>query len=551
MDFLRHTISQIKNNLAGLTLSDKWVIALLLVIIGFGMVWLVDFNANRKLMPLIDSALTTDEISVIIGYLDAWGDSYELQGQKLFVLNKNRSLILNRLTREEAMPANVEDPFDLTLRDNDLWVSDSQRKKKNTVILQRKLELVIKQWADVKNANVIVNAGGHRTLGNIRPAATASVDITTSSINVDTKKLASAAIAFVSSTVDNCTREDVSVIVNGSEVSHKSSFYTDADEYLLQQNLTEQKYINVIKDLLPKGLKPNVQVSVKLVNSNTRSHRTEILPDKEGSFLYSDSSGMELTEETKEKNEEVGLVANTSQSRGGSGISQSRAEETTDTFGKLVPGKDETWTETKGGGTERISAAVFVSDGYFRAMAISKGESDPTEVDILKTATPELNKYKDLIVRALGLSEEESSNVIVDLYWAGGEEPEVVFDDNDDNEGIQVTKIVKQFGKEIALSIMAMISLTMVLMMVKKSVGPVELTEEEAVTMMAGEKPLDAFGLEDSNFLDDDNDGLLAGMEMDNDAIRSQQMLQQVRELVTESPEDASDLISKWINEES
>ena len=551
MDFLRHIINQIRNNLAGLTFSEKWVIGLLMVIMCFGMVWLVDYNSTRKLVPLIDSLLKTDERSTITGYLEAWGDKYEMRGQRVFVLNKNRSTILHKLYREEAMPTNIEDPFDITLRDNDLWVSDAQRQKKNSVILQRALAQNIRQWSDVKTASVIVTPGGHRTLGNIRPFAKATVNITTGGSRADMNKLASAAVAYVSGGVDNCNREDISVIINGSDVANKSALYNEQGEYLRQQNLTEQKYINVIRDLLPKGLKPNVQVSVKLVNSNVRSHITKILPDKNGSILYSDTSDMELTEETNEKNQEVGLVANTSQARGGSGISQTRGEETSDTVGKLVPGTDETWTETKGGGTENISAAIFVSDGYFRAMAIGKGNDNPSEMDILNIAEPELKKYQELILSALGLSDNESSNVKVELYWAGGETSEVVFDENAADEGIQVTKMISHFGKEIAISVLAMISLTMVLMMVKKSVGPVELTEEEAVTMMAGEKPLDAFGLEDSNFMDDDNDGLLAGMEMDDEAIRSQKMLQQVRDLVNESPEDASDLISKWINEES
>ena len=93
-------------------------------------------------------------------------------------------------------------------------------------------------------------------------------------------------------------------------------------------------------------------------------------------------------------------------------------------------------------------------------------------------------------------------------------------------------------------------SLVMVLMMVRKSIGPVEVSDEEAIAMLAGNKPLDALGLEDS-LLDDDEggDALLSGMEMDEETIRSHQVLQQIREVVQESPEDATKLISKWINQ--
>ena len=78
------------------------------------------------------------------------------------------------------------------------------------------------------------------------------------------------------------------------------------------------------------------------------------------------------------------------------------------------------------------------------------------------------------------------------------------------------------------------------------------MSEEEAIAMMAGNKPLDALGLEDSLIDDGEaSDSLLSGMEMDEETIRSHQVLQQIREVVQEAPEDATKLISKWINEAS
>ena len=76
------------------------------------------------------------------------------------------------------------------------------------------------------------------------------------------------------------------------------------------------------------------------------------------------------------------------------------------------------------------------------------------------------------------------------------------------------------------------------------------MSEEEAVALMSGDKPLDALSLEESNLADGMSGGLLAGLELGEDAIRSQQMLDQVKEMVTESPEVAGNLVKKWISED-
>ena len=70
-----------------------------------------------------------------------------------------------------------------------------------------------------------------------------------------------------------------------------------------------------------------------------------------------------------------------------------------------------------------------------------------------------------------------------------------------------------------------------------------------ALGMMPMGKPADALGLEESHISEgEESDSLLSGMEMDDESIRSQQILQQIREMVKRSPESATDLVSRWIN---
>ena len=71
--------------------------------------------------------------------------------------------------------------------------------------------------------------------------------------------------------------------------------------------------------------------------------------------------------------------------------------------------------------------------------------------------------------------------------------------------------------------------------------------------MMSGKPPLDALSIEDSNLMDDEEGGggsLLAGMELDEEAVRTQQILEQIRNMVEDSPDKTAVLVSKWLDQE-
>ena len=68
--------------------------------------------------------------------------------------------------------------------------------------------------------------------------------------------------------------------------------------------------------------------------------------------------------------------------------------------------------------------------------------------------------------------------------------------------------------------------------------------------MMIGQNPVDALSFEDSNIASGEEDGLLAGLELGEDAMRTQQVLGQIRQMVDEDPDSAATLISRWMQED-
>jgi flagellar biosynthesis/type III secretory pathway M-ring protein FliF/YscJ len=106
-----------------------------------------------------------------------------------------------------------------------------------------------------------------------------------------------------------------------------------------------------------------------------------------------------------------------------------------------------------------------------------------------------------------------------------------------------VGEMLSRYSKEIAVGALALISLFMVSMMVRKST-PAPIV---AAAPTPRETPhLD--GIPEIAGIVSHGDSMLDGMELDEDTVRTQQMLDQVSTLVGENPDAAANLVKRWLN---
>jgi flagellar biosynthesis/type III secretory pathway M-ring protein FliF/YscJ len=109
----------------------------------------------------------------------------------------------------------------------------------------------------------------------------------------------------------------------------------------------------------------------------------------------------------------------------------------------------------------------------------------------------------------------------------------------------QAVMLVESHARDIGVAGLAMFSLFMVLMMVRKSVpAPMPAAAEEAekkksALHIGGETPLAGEVGEGERTLD--------GMELDDEALKTQQVIEQVSDMVTENPEAAANLVKRWL----
>jgi len=563
MEFLRRLIQQVKTQLTGLKTSEKMVIALLLVIFAGAVYWMVQYAAEHEMVSLPQmSAATEEQRNVIIQHLDTWGEEYQIKGNLIEVPKSREETVWARLASVEALSSEAIAGWSNLIEDTNIWMPEASRKDKKIVVLQIELASTISRFPYVNKADVFINPGGKRLLSNQTPAASASVWVQTTG-DPNKKKLASAIAALVSSANNRMKREDVKIIIDDTLVPVAPEGEEFASDYIEMQVTWEKHYRDkIIKEALPAGMNALVVVDIKPLNTSTQITTKKFLEENQGTVsLLSETVDSGQQSKTRDASQrEPGVVGNIADADQTAGTAQD--DETNDSTTKFDVNAGYTMTaeETPRGGIAEVTAAVSIPLSYWEDMAKNNAGNDqkPDPVQVANLEIQQIPLIKERVMRAIGLvGEQYKDNVVVDSYWAGGTsgQPGTMGIAGPGGQGTaeagtSITGIAHQYGKHVAISALAMISLFMVLMMVRKASGPVNMTVDEAESVI-GKKPVDVMGLEETNLVDGEDSGLLAGVELDSKAIRSQQVLQQVRAMVNETPEVAASLLGKWLEEEN
>ncbi|MBN1846424.1 MAG: hypothetical protein JW810_12115 [Sedimentisphaerales bacterium] len=560
MEFFRRTIQQIKLQLGALTASQRLVVILLLVIMGGAIVWMIRYSGQREMVPLLDQPFAENTRQRIVTTLEGWDQSYQLKGDRILVPKTDQKKLLARLAYAGMLPEDTSIGWSILLEDSDIWTPEYVRQTKKLIIKQTELARIIAQFPGVEKAQVIINEAGKRRLSNVQPTASASVMLQLAPTEQPTRRLALSVAEFVSAANSRMKRSDVKVVANGELIPIPAEGEEMSADYWRLKASAEREYRQKILGILPVA-NALVQVDVTLLNTETKTETTKYANEGDGTTVVTvDSTNREETTTESQSAQEPGVIANAAgpmmnNSAGG----QNQSSEETSRTNQVGMGSTKTVAVTGKGGASEITATVRMPISYFEEMAKKEsGQDQPPDTAAVKLVVDrDLPQIQKSVLSTIGLvdSPENEERVVINTYWEGGGIADNSaapggFDVAAANAGGSMTNIVRSYGKHIAVSALAILSLFMVLMMVRRAAGPVEIAEDEAALMLKqGKKPLDALGLEDSNLADGAEGGLLAGIEMDENSVRSQQMLEQIREMVKESPDTAANLVGKWISQ--
>jgi flagellar biosynthesis/type III secretory pathway M-ring protein FliF/YscJ len=547
MEFLKNQITRIQEQLSGLSATQKMLVVSLLTIMVMTLLWWAHWAAEPEMSPLLDQTLSSDELGAIVQNLQGQAIPYKTVGDKIYVPADRKVEVLAILGYSQALPHNFDQGFDeMTKQMN--WLDPPDKTDK--MFLEEKERLlvsIIRRHPGVQDAAVVIDPTTERRLdGNdIQPVAT--VMITTSrNSTTSNRQLADAVAAEVSGAQAGLARSNVNVTIDGVPYAIKDKSADDAgsgdDEVALQKHWEDHYREKILQDALQDIHGAIVGVTVK-VNTAQTVTTTHLVDPKQVVSLPTHTQ--ETTDDQTAEpasSQEVGAVPNTAMSLpssggggGGSNSSSDQSEFENDHFKK-----DEVVKQGSGDAT-LVSASVRIPRTYLIQQYKNEFGKDPDDPTALSTyMAQQLAVIKNSIKGCAPVADEA---LYVSSYSDVLPPPAPV--DLQTAASSPLTGTVGRHGKEIGVGLLAVLSLFMVSMMVRKGVPAPTATAAGAVdegdeTTLSGNESVVGQASENANSLD--------GMELDPETVKSQQMLEQVQQMVTANPEAAANLVKRWLN---
>src|SRR5258706_14095346 len=188
-------------------------------------------------------------------------------------------------------------------------------------------------------------------------------------------------------------------------------------------------------------------------------------------------------------------------------------------------------------------------------MSDRRTDKEPSEVVLTDYIKNELEKWRTQVKVCLALKSDDA--VFVNTYT----DLVPVATESLSQTASGVSLLMGNHGKEIVLGGLALVSLFMVSMMVRKSgavlAAPMDSGHSAAVTTgatvdvllaKAGGARVTAKIAEEDAAEVGESGQTLDGVELDEETVRAQQVVEQVSTLVKENPDTAASLIKRWMN---
>jgi flagellar biosynthesis/type III secretory pathway M-ring protein FliF/YscJ len=367
------------------------------------------------------------------------------------------------------------------------------------------------------------------------------------------QQLVDAAADVVQGALSSLSRGKIKVVVDGfprhvrvDDASGGGSFSDDQQESIQKEELRLEDKIKGHFSYIP-GLMVAVTVKLNTIKETTHEVKydsknvVQSAIETQSKASETNSGGSSAVEAGTVPN--TALSVNTTPAPAAAAAPNTTSDESTK-FKVEVP-TTEINRINAGGDSTAVAAAVRVPLAYFAAIYTHENPSvkDPTEKQMRGLIDEQLPKIRKDVAMCAYLKSE--SDIAVETYM----DPTPMMPvPQTATAGISISAIGGSHIREVVLGALALVSLFMVSMVVKKGTpgvalasatpsaptGPVPTQFIDAGTEVAGEVGTGGATLD--------------GMELDEDAIRTQQMLEQVSSLVKDNPDSAATLVKRWLN---
>jgi flagellar biosynthesis/type III secretory pathway M-ring protein FliF/YscJ len=554
MEFLKAQFARIQEQLAGLSATQKMLVFSLLTIMVMTLLWWSHWAAEPEMSPLLNQSMSTEEVAQIASNLQSQGIPHQVSGDKVMVPADRRMEILSELGYSQALPKNFNSAFDDIIKQMN-WLDPPD--KTDQMFLRAKEQTIaemIRGFPGVSDVVVVVDPSTKRDIGgnDVQPVATVTI---TTGRNGDgpSRKLAESAAKAVCGAVGGMLLKNVNVIIDGSSFSVKDNSddgEMSGNEIVDMQKRYEDYYSDKIEKTLSDIRGVMVSVTVKLDSSHTTT--TSHTPDQKKTVSVpteTDSTSSETQGAQQASQMEPGAVSNANTPMDISGGASGAGASSNTTEDKTKNGVDWGKTDvvmTQGAGNATVqTASVRIPRSYFiQAYKNENGGKDPDDPTVLSTyITTELGQIKNEVK---GCAFFPSDDALFVGTYSDVMPPALPV--AQPAAASPITGTLTKNAKEIGVGALAVVSLFMVSMMVKKggtspitapAVAPSVLVEDDTQMLNGNEKVVGS-APEKSAALD--------GMELDEETVKAQQTLEQVQQMVQTNPDAAASLVKRWLN---
>jgi flagellar biosynthesis/type III secretory pathway M-ring protein FliF/YscJ len=551
MDFLKAQIARIQEQLAGLTATQKMLVICLLTIMVMTLMGWSHWAGEAEMSPLLDGQnLSTEDIGQIAANLDAQGITHEVMNNNVYVPADRKLEIMAVLGYSNALPRNFEDGFDSIVKEMN-WLDPPD--KNAAMFLRAKeqtLKSILRRMPGIADAEVVIDDTEQRDIGenDVQPVAT--VMITTDRNNrMDIHHLAETAADMVCGAKAGLTRGNVRVAIDGQSIQIRDRTddgTPDGSDAASMQKQFEDQYQRKIEHLLQDIAGVIVSVTVKVDTSVTMTTIHKIDPKQTVSVQTHSEESTQEQDAQQAAAEEPGAQPNTSMSLpassgGGSGGSNSSLEK--DDF-DVDHGKQDEVIKQGAGMATVMSASVRVPRSYFVQTYKQENGKDPDDPAAFNAyINTQLAQIHDEVK---GCAVFPSDDALYVGVFSDIAQPELPVAQTTSSSS--VSNVLTRHGKELGVGALAVVSLFMVSMMVRKGApaataatgGVTEPLAADNGKTLSGNEAVVGSAVEDNASLD--------GMELDEETVKAQRMLDQVKQMVEANPDSAANLVKRWLN---
>ena len=566
MDFLKNQLERLQAQFGQLTASQKMLSVSLIAIMIMTLAWWGRYAGTPEMQALLDQDLSTEDFSRISNNLRMKGIPFTTSGMKILVPADRQYQTLGDLAGENLLPRDTSSAFtDLMGKmGNPLNPHETTQAIMNQAKQLSLAEIIRHMPGGILSARVELDVTEKRRIDN--PIfAKASVSVNMKQLGSASSTLVDAIATVVANSVASLDRSRVSVIVDGATrlagngVDSEDSGFGSGSQDELQK--LETRYAKRIYDHLSFCDNVHAQVKVELKADSTLTTAETYDPKGIVSRPSETTTELQSTNSGSRPSGDPGVNPNTGSNQTmaiGSGgesttsTTEKNTEKTENHFGKKVQ-------VTKTPPTMVVaSASVFMPRSFFiKAYKIeTQTDKDPSETLLEPYIKKLLESYRGQVRNIIGLTSDDSLSLdtYVDLLPTA---PEITA------QAIGgVAVLLGSHGKDIVLGVLALASLFMVSMMVRKGGSAGSVVTAGARSVVANHSTMPTVGttvdamiakaklkalVEDDAAEVGAGGQALDGIELDDDSIRAQQVIEQVSTLVKENPDVGASLIKRWM----